>query len=92
MASKLVDPFSEDWGYVEPLPNRPFKMWLGCGHQSGDEDTFLVFIEPSKPQIRSGLFKKTDTREEVEKVANALEQVLIATSEIHDVTWIESAG
>jgi hypothetical protein len=83
------EPFAEDWGYVVPLPNRPFKMWLGCGHQSGEDDSFLIFIEPSRPSIRVGVFKKIDTRQEVARIAEVVDAVLKGDPHIHNVTWIE---
>ena len=40
--------YSEDWGWAIPIKNDSFALWIGCGHQYGDDETFLCFIEPSK--------------------------------------------
>ena len=38
---------AEDWGWMIELENEEFPLWIGCGHQDGDNDEFLCFIEPS---------------------------------------------
>ncbi len=38
---------AEDWGWMIELENDEFPLWIGCGHQDGDNDEFLCFIEPS---------------------------------------------
>src|ERR1041384_7746798 len=53
---------TEDWGCLLPIENPTFRVFIGCGHQYGDDDVFLCFIEPSKPVIRK-LFRKIDTTE-----------------------------
>ena len=77
---------AEDWGWMVELENEQFPLWIGCGHQGGDNDEFLCFIEPSKPFIRKW-FKKIDTTEQVSRVSNALKRVLESTLEIHSITW-----
>ena len=75
----------EDWGWMIPLANEPFKLWLGCA--SYDEDgEWLVFIEPSKPFIRR-LFSKTDTRPQVEKVATELETIVGDAGDSTGLRW-----
>ena len=76
----------EDWGWMIELENEGFPLWIGCGHQNGDDDEFLCFIEPSKPFIRKWL-RKIDTRAQVARVAEALKEVLEANPDIRDVTW-----
>jgi hypothetical protein len=46
----------------------------------------LCFIEPSTPFVRK-LFRKIDTTAAVARVAAALDHVLRAHAEIHDVRW-----
>jgi hypothetical protein len=41
------EPIAEDWGWVVPVVNNPFR--IGCGHYQQYEDGFLCFIEPHKP-------------------------------------------
>ena len=81
--------YSEDWGWAIPINNdEPFATWIGCGHQNGEDDEFLCFIEPSKPVIRK-LFKKIDTTQAVGRVAAALDKILTSDPEIRDVRWVE---
>ena len=81
--------YSEDWGWAIPIEHEAFPMWIGCGHQYEPDDAFLVFIEPSKPQIRKGLFKKIDTRADVERVAAALDMILRADPDIREIHWTQ---
>jgi hypothetical protein len=77
---------AEDWGWIVPLREESFSMWLGCGHYQEYEDGFLCFIEPSKPFIRRWL-RRIDVRPAVERVATALDGILRSDSEIRDVQW-----
>ena len=81
------DPFVEDWGVGFHIENTPFDMWIGCGRYQQWEDGYLVFIEPSKPTVRKGLFGKVDTRADVERVANAIDRILLEEPAIKDVRW-----
>jgi hypothetical protein len=76
----------EDWGWMVELENDDFPLWIGCGHQDGENDDFLCFIEPAKPFIRKW-FKKIDTTAQVTSAANALKKVLESTSGVHSITW-----
>jgi hypothetical protein len=81
--------YSEDWGWAIPIKNNErFATWIGCGHQNGEDDEFLCFIEPSKPIVRK-LFKKIDTTEAVRRLAAALDKILTSDPEIRDVRWVE---
>ncbi len=80
------EPFAEDWGWVVPIEHQAFKMWIGCGNR-GDDDEFLVFIHPSTPTVRRGLFGKVDTTADVARVADALEAMFKSDPDIHDVCW-----
>ena len=77
---------AEDWGWMVELENDEFPLWIGCGHQNGDNDEFVCFIEPSKPFIRKW-FKKIDTKESVNRVVIALANVLESDSDIRDIKW-----
>ncbi len=82
--------YPEDWGWEIPLENDAFPMFIGCSNQSDPGgNRFLCIIDPSKPQIRKGLFRKIDTRSDVERVANALDKVLRSHPGINDLTWSE---
>jgi len=79
--------FAEDWGWVVPLRHDAFPMWVGCGHYQEYPDGYLVFVEPSKPTVRKGLFKKIDTTADVEKVTGAIDRILKSDPEIQDIRW-----
>jgi hypothetical protein len=79
--------FAEDWGWVVPIRHDAFSMWVGCGHYQEYPDGYLVFVEPSKPTIRKGLFKKIDTASDVEKAAGAIDRILKSDPDIHDIRW-----
>ena len=90
-------PFPEDWGWLIPLENDDFALWIGCGNIDRGEafamesdpdatDQFLCFIEPSKPFVRK-LFRKIDTTARVSEVAAAIEAALRAHAEVRQLRW-----
>jgi hypothetical protein len=79
--------FPEDWGWVIPMRHDAFPLWVGCGHYEAYPDGYLVFVEPSKPTIRRGLFRKVDTTSDVAKVVGAIDRILKADPDIRDVLW-----
>lgn len=78
---------TEDWGCLVSVANESFPLSIACGHQDGDDDEFLCFIEPSKPVIRK-LFKKIDTTQEVGRLSQALSKILASDSDIREVRWL----
>jgi hypothetical protein len=82
-----LDPnvIEEDWGWMVELKADPFPLWLGCSNH-GDDGDWLVFIEPSQPEIRKWL-KKIDTREKVAAVTQRLEQILGDDGGATNLTW-----
>ncbi len=91
-------PFAEDWGWLIPLENEGFALWIGCGNIERDDeafavasdpdpvDQFLCFIEPSKPFVRK-LFRKIDTTARVGELAAALEAALRAHPRVRQLRW-----
>lgn len=80
--------FLEGWGREIPVENEAFAMFLGCGNQiEPGENRYLCFIEPSKPMVRQGLFKKVSTVLDVERVANALDAALRSRDDLHEIEW-----
>lgn len=78
----------EDWGWVIPIKNEAFPMFIGCGNQTEPGGgSFLCFIDPSKPEVRKGLFKKVSTVADVERIATALEAILRSHPGIKNVRW-----
>lgn len=78
--------FSEDWGWVIPIKNKDYRLWIGCGNYDEYQDGFLCFIEPSEPFIKR-FFKKISTVGKVTEIANSLDRVLSAEPKIRDVKW-----
>jgi hypothetical protein len=79
-------PGAEDWGWVVPIPNPQFSLWIGCGNYQEYPDGFLCFIEPHTPSIRK-LFKKVATRERVSALQAALDRVLSGEVGIRSKRW-----
>ena len=76
----------EDWGWVLPIKNDAFPLWIGCGHQYGDDNEFLCFIEPSKSPIRR-IFKKVETHEVINSLTTILEQIFTSDPDIESFRW-----
>jgi hypothetical protein len=69
------EPIAEDWGWVVPVVNDRFSLWIGCGRYQEYTNGFLCIIEPHKPFVRR-FFKKVDTRERVDSLQRALDRIL----------------
>jgi hypothetical protein len=83
--------YNEDWGVEIPIENDAFPMFIGCSNQSDPGGTrSLCFIDPSKPTIRKGFFKKMSTVADIERVANALDKVLKGHPGIRHVVWSDA--
>ena len=83
----VIEPASEDWGWMVEIRHDAFPLWTGCGNLDGEPEGFLCFIEPSTPFVRKFLFKKVPTEKEVRKVREALDRVLSNEPSIIDVRW-----
>ncbi len=80
------EPIAEDWGWVVPVINEPFRLWIGCGHYEEYPDGFLCFIEPHEPFVRK-LLKKINTRERVAALQRAMDRVLAEDAGIRAKHW-----
>lgn len=80
------EPFAEDWGWVVPIENESFPLWLGCANYPEYPDGFLCFVEPSKPFVRR-LFRKIPTESRVLQVTKALASLLASNASIKDIRW-----
>jgi hypothetical protein len=78
----------EDWGCYLPVRNGKFKLALCCGHQSGEDDEFLVFIDPSTPKVWK-LFRTIDATDEFTQVLDALRGILESDPDIREIAWSE---
>ncbi|MEQ1883549.1 MAG: hypothetical protein ABL967_00685 [Bryobacteraceae bacterium] len=80
------EPFAEDWGWTVPIVNAEFPLWIGCGHQDGDADQFLCFIEPHTPTVCKFL-KTIRTEDRVAALQAALDEVLRAETGVKEMEW-----
>lgn len=80
------DPRAEDWGWVVPIVNDEFPLWVGCGNYDEYPDGFLCFVEPSRPKIRKW-FRSVDTTGRVEEVAAAIDAALRSRPDVRDLRW-----
>jgi hypothetical protein len=78
----------EDWGCHLPLRNEGFRLALCCGHQSGDDDQFLVFTGPSTPKVKK-LFRTIDATPQFSRLLEALRKILESDSDIREIVWCD---
>jgi hypothetical protein len=84
--------YNEDRGVEMPIENDACPRLIGRSNQSDPGGTrFLCFIDPSKPTIRKGFFKKISILADIERAANALDKVLKIHPGIRNVVWSEAA-
>jgi hypothetical protein len=83
-----LEPIAEDWGWVIPIKNDGFKLWIGCGNYQEYPDAFLCFIEPHLPTVRRFfVLWKIDTSPQVTALQQALDRILSAHPGIRDKRW-----
>jgi hypothetical protein len=80
------EPIAEDWGWVVPVVNKSFRLWIGCGHYQEYEDGFLCFIEPHKPFVWRFL-KRLDARERINALREDLDKILAEEEGIKSKRW-----
>ena len=77
---------AEDWGWVVPIENADFDLWLGVGNYQEYPDGFLCFIEPHTEYVRK-LLKKIPTRERIERLQRRIDEALRNHKDTRDVRW-----
>jgi hypothetical protein len=82
----VKEPCTEDWGYAVEVDNPEFKLWIGCGNFEEYPDGFLCFIIPDKPIVWRR-FRRIDTGERVDAIAEALEMALRKHPAVRDLRW-----
>lgn len=87
---RVRDVYAEDWGWVVELDNAEFPLWVGVGNYEEYDDGFLCFIEPSKPFVRRW-FRSVPTGGTIERLANAMEQVIRDSGKARDMKWWSDA-
>jgi hypothetical protein len=80
------EPIAEDWGWVVPIANKGFRLWVGCGHYQEHADAYLCFIEPHRPFMRR-FFWKIDIRERLASLQRAMDKVLAQAEGIREKRW-----
>ena len=77
---------AEDWGWMLPIANDQYRLWIGCGNYEEYADGFLCFIEPHTPFVRK-LLRKIDTQERVASLQRAMDEILSNAAGIRDKRW-----
>jgi len=67
------EPIAENWGWLVPVVNKSFSLWIGCGRYQEYDNGFLCFIEPHTPFIRK-FFRKIDSRERILSLQQAMDK------------------
>ena len=78
--------FTEDWGWVVPIENAAFDLWIGVGNYDEYPDGFLCFMEPHTEYVRK-LFRKIPTRERIEALQRSVAAALHAHAGVREVKW-----
>ncbi len=69
----------EDWGCYLPVRNGGSSLALCCGHQSGDDDEFLIFTDPATP----------DGTAQFDHLLETLCRILESDPDIREIAWSE---
>ena len=79
----------EDWGVYILVENTNFPLMIGCGNYEEWDDGFLIFVNPSKPEIKKGFFRRKtiDTRPIIEPLVDAIDKILHSHEKIRDIRW-----
>lgn len=82
------EPIAEDWGWYVPVQVNGTRLALCCGHQYGEDDTFICFTEPNQPVSRK-LFRKVDVTAELTRLVGVVDAVLSSDSDTRGLSWRE---
>jgi hypothetical protein len=77
---------AEDWGWILPIADDQFRLWIGCGNYEEYSDGFLCFIEPHTRFVRK-LLRKIDTQECVAPLQQAIDKILSDAAGVRDKRW-----
>jgi hypothetical protein len=78
--------FAEDWGYVVPIENAEYKLWIGVGNYEEYPDGFLCFLEPHQEYVRK-LFRKISTNERLSRLQQRVDTALKEHGRVRDIKW-----
>ena len=82
----VADLIDDDWGWIIPVANAQFRLWIGVGNYGEYPDGFLCFIEPQKEYVRK-FFKKIPTADRVARLRENIDSVLRSSSKIREIKW-----
>ncbi len=80
------EPVAEDWGWLVPIRNDAFPLWVGCGNYEEYAEGFLCFIEPHTPTVRRW-FRRIDASARVRELRDAIDAVLSTDPGVRDKRW-----
>ncbi len=80
------EPIAEDWGWYLPVDVDGVPLALCCGHQYGDDDTFICFTDPQQPVIRN-LLRRVDVTPQLTRLVEAVDAILSADPEVRELSW-----
>jgi hypothetical protein len=84
---EVDEPVAEDWGWIVPIKNNAFRLWIGCGnYDEYPNDGFLCFIEPHTPFIRRFL-RRINVTDRVRELRDALDELLDGEPRVRDKRW-----
>jgi hypothetical protein len=75
---------AEDWGWIVPVEDQPFPLWVGCGNEDGSERRWMVFAQAEPNPIRR-LFKRDETERALDALQRHLLEVLESDPAISDL-------
>lgn len=80
---------AEDWGWLVMVQRKPFRLWVGCGTQKGDDyrhipNNWVVFVG-AEPNFLQKLFIQEDVQSSLDKLTVSVEEILKLNSEIIDL-------
>ncbi len=78
--------FAEDWGWVVPIENAEYKLWIGVGNYEEYPDGFLCFLEPHEEYVRK-LFRKISTKERMSRLQERVDTALKGHDRVRDIKW-----
>jgi hypothetical protein len=79
-------PTAEDWGWMLPIANQKFRLWIGCGHYQEHPDGFLCFIEPHTQHVRR-LLTRIETSETTAALQRAMDKLLSEDAGVREKRW-----
>ncbi len=85
----VQDIYPDDWGWVIPIENTEFDLWVGVGNYDEYPDGFLCFIEPHREFVRKPplLWKKISTTRRVAALQQHLDIALKRHGSVRGLRW-----